>query len=66
MIFLKENMRRIRNQNGFSLRDLGELTNMDYSSLSKIERGVIKNPTIKTIDRIAEALGVSLDQLVKL
>ena len=59
-------MRRIRNQNGFSLRDLGELTNMDYSSLSKIERGVIKNPTIKTIDRIAEALGVSLDQLVKL
>jgi transcriptional regulator with XRE-family HTH domain len=33
--------------------------------LTKIESGLSKEPTIKTIANIARALGVSLDELVK-
>jgi transcriptional regulator with XRE-family HTH domain len=31
----------------------------------KVESGKIKNPTIKTIQKIAKALGISLEELLK-
>jgi len=37
---------------------------LSYSTLAKIERGAIKAPSIFTIEKIADALGVSLDQLI--
>src|SRR5690606_40579849 len=37
---------------------------LSYSTLTKIERGAIKAPSIFTIQNIAEALGVGLDELM--
>jgi hypothetical protein len=36
-----------------------------YSTLIKLESGVNKNRTVKTLPQLAGALGVSLDQLVE-
>jgi len=36
-----------------------------YNTIVKIESGENQNPTIGTIQKIAKALGVSLDDLVK-
>ena len=48
-----------RAEKGISQKELSELTGIDQSDLSKIERGVA-NPSIGTLNRIAEALGAKL------
>ena len=45
-----------RAQCGLSQTQLAELTGIDQSDLSKIERGV-SNPSVSTLERIATALG---------
>lgn len=48
-----------RARKGLSQKELSEATGIDQSDLSKIERGVA-NPSIGTLNRIAEALGAQL------
>ncbi|MBR4209162.1 MAG: helix-turn-helix domain-containing protein [Lachnospiraceae bacterium] len=48
-----------RAQKGISQKELAEATGMDQSDISKIERGVA-NPSVGTLNRIAEALGLKL------
>lgn len=48
---------------GLSQKQLAELTGIDQSDISKIERGVA-NPSINTLNRIAEALGATLTVLI--
>ena len=48
-----------RAQSGLSQKQLAELTGIDQSDLSKIERG-ISNPSVSTLERIATALGGNL------
>jgi len=48
-----------RAKSGLSQKQLAELTGIDQSDLSKIERGV-SNPSISTMERIATALGGNL------
>lgn len=44
---------------GLSQKQLAALTGIDQSDISKIERGVA-NPSVSTLERIAEALGGKL------
>lgn len=44
---------------GMSQKQLAELTGIDQSDISKIERGVA-NPSVSTLERIARALGGQL------
>ena len=48
-----------RAKQGLSQKQLAELTGIDQSDLSKIERGV-SNPSVSTMERIATALGGKL------
>ena len=45
---------------GVSQKELAASTGIDQSDISKIERGVY-NPSVKTLDRIAKALGARLE-----
>lgn len=61
-IYLKEMGKRIkaiRNERKISLRELGELCNLDYGSISRIESGQ-KDSHILTIINIANKLGVDV------
>ena len=49
---------------GLSQKELAELTGIDQSDLSKIERGVA-NPSIGTLSRIAEAMNAELMVSIK-
>ncbi len=53
-----------RQKAGLTQQSLCQKANLSYSTLAKIERGAIKSPSIFTIQSIAAALGVSLDELV--
>lgn len=61
---LAGNVRRLRLARGMSLRDLAETTGSSKALLSQIERGVA-NPTIGVLTRIADALDVTLHELVR-
>jgi transcriptional regulator with XRE-family HTH domain len=55
-------LRQLREVKGLGMREFALQADMEYSQLSKIERGVT-NPTISTIVAISEALGVPHNEL---
>lgn len=61
---LGENMKRIRLEKDMTQGDICRKLEVDRAFISNIEGGK-KNPTLSTITRIAEALGVSVDTLLK-
>ena len=50
---------------GLSQEKLARLADISNNTLIKIEQGIAKEPTITTVTKIASALGVSIDELVK-
>ena len=54
-----EEVQRVRAEAGLSQKELADLTGIDQSDISKIERGA-SNPTLGTLERIANALGGKL------
>lgn len=57
-------LRRIREQKALSLRQLEQLSGVDYSTISKLETGESRSPRLETIVRLAQALGVDLSELI--
>jgi XRE family transcriptional regulator, regulator of sulfur utilization len=58
---LGDALRRLREQQGISLRSLAERTDFSPSFLSQIENGQC-SPSIASMEKIANALGVTLGQ----
>jgi len=56
--------RTIRLKQGFSQGDVAKRMNVHRSYISSIERGV-RNPSLKVIQRIAKALEVPMEKLIK-
>jgi transcriptional regulator with XRE-family HTH domain len=52
------NLRRLRVKQGLSQEALGVDAGIDRSYVGRIERGV-ENPTVETLDKLAEALAVT-------
>jgi len=63
-VSLGKHLQAKRRAAGFTQQQLCQRANLSFSTLAKIERGAIKSPSIFTIQSIAGALGVSLDELV--
>jgi HAD superfamily hydrolase (TIGR01509 family) len=61
---LGKRLQTVRRDKGFTQQSLCHAANLSYSTLAKIERGAIKAPSIFTIQSIAAALGVGLDELM--
>jgi len=61
---LGKNMKRIRAKKNMSQGDIARALEVDRGYVSNIENGK-KNPTIATIQKLANALGVSADELLK-
>lgn len=60
-----KNLKKLRKQKGLSQDRLSKLADVSYNTIIKIESGGIQSPTIKTAQKIAKALRVSLDKLTK-
>jgi len=59
------NIKKYRNKLGISQDILSKKSNLAFHTIAKIEAGATPNPTIETVKKIADALGVSLDDLMK-
>jgi transcriptional regulator with XRE-family HTH domain len=62
-MYLK-NLVTLRKQKRWSQEKLAQEAGISYNTLIKLERNGIKNPKIETVIKLADALEVSLDELV--
>jgi len=60
-----KNIKKLRQSKELSQDRLSKLADVSYNSIIKLETGGITNPTIETLQKIAKALGVSVDDLLK-
>jgi putative hydrolase of the HAD superfamily len=61
---LGKRLQAARQDAGLTQQQLCAKANLSFSTLTKIERGAIKAPSIFTVGSIAQVLGLSLDELV--
>ena len=59
-------LQRARQAAGLTQQELCHKAKLSYSTLAKIERGAIKSPSIFTVRRIGEVLGLDLNQLLNM
>ena len=62
---IAKNIKKLRKQQGLSQDKLSKLADISHNTIIKIESEAIQSPTMDTASKIAKALGVSLDDLIK-
>ena len=62
---IAENMRKYRNKLGISQDVLSKRANLAFHTIAKIEAGSTPNPRIETVKKIADALGITLNDLIE-
>ncbi len=60
-----DKIKKIRAKKGLTQDALARKAELPYTTLTKIESGVIVRPTIQTVIKIAKGLDVSIDELIK-
>ena len=63
---LSENLRQIRNEKKLSRLDLSKKSGITVRTINYIEAGENNNPKICTLERLADALDVSITKLLDL
>lgn len=62
---IAKNIKKYRQKLGISQDRLSKMADVTYNTIIKIESGGSQNPTIDTLSKIAKALDVSVDDLIK-
>ncbi|MFH1997556.1 MAG: helix-turn-helix transcriptional regulator, partial [Patescibacteria group bacterium] len=62
---LAKNVKRLRETKGLSQEKLARLADVANNTLIKMETGENKNPTLETLKKVAKALEVSVNDLIK-
>ena len=60
-----KNIKKLRKEKGLSQDRLSRLADVSHATIIKIESGGIQSPTIDTVQKIAKALGVGVEDLLK-
>ena len=62
---LANNIKKLREAKGLSQEKLARLADVANNTLIKMESGENENPTLDTLKKVAKALDVSVDDLIK-
>jgi len=65
MSTIGKNIKKLRQDNGISQDKLSKLADISLNTVVKIELDQNPNPTLETIQKLAKALDVSLDDLIR-
>ena len=60
-----ENIKKRRTKLGLSQEDFAQKSGVKYTTLTKIETGVIKALSVAIVAKIAKVFGVSVEELLK-
>jgi len=58
-------IKKLRSTKDLTQEKLSIKADVPYTTLTKIESGVIKKPAVQTIAKIAKALDTTIDDLIK-
>jgi len=61
---ISENIKKARAKLGLTQDDLAKKADIKYTTLMKVESGTVNKPSVQTMDKIAKALGVSIEDLL--
>lgn len=61
---IARNIKKYRQEKGLSQDKLSRMADVSHATIIKIESGGIQSPTIDTVQKIAKALGVGVDNLI--
>jgi transcriptional regulator with XRE-family HTH domain len=64
-INIGENIKKRRAKQGLSQEDFAKKSGVKYTTLTKIESNVIKKPSVLVMAKIAKALGVNIEELIR-
>ena len=64
-INIGKNVKKYRGKLGLSQEDFAKKSTVKYTTLTKIESNVIKKPSVLIMAKLAKALGVSVEDLLK-
>ena len=64
MSTIGKNIKRLRQEKGISQDRLSKLADISLNTVVKMELDQSPNPTLDTIQKLAKALGVTIDNLV--
>ncbi len=62
---ISKNIKRLRAKLGMTQDDLAKKADIKYTTLMKIESGAVNKPSVQTMAKIAKALGVLIEDLIK-
>lgn len=62
---LGQKIKKLRQKLGLSQDDFARKADVPYTTLTKIETGVIRKPSVFAVSKIAKALSVSIEDLLK-
>ena len=62
---ITKNLRKLRKSKEFSQEKLARLADVANNTIIKIEAGKNQNPTLNTLEKIAKALNVPIEDLIK-
>jgi len=65
MATIDKNIKEYRNKLGLTQGDLVRKSGVKHTTLTKIEGDFVQKPSVQVIAKIAEALGVSIEELIK-
>jgi len=60
-----KNLKKIRQEKGISQDRLSKIADLSLNTVVTVESGLNPNPTIETLTKIAQALDVKVDDLIK-
>ena len=60
-----DKIKLLRNKQGLTQDELARKSDLPYTTLTKIETNVITKPSIQTVSKIAQGLGITIDSLMK-
>lgn len=61
---ISDNVKRLRKENNLTLRELAEKSGLAFGAIGNLERGVITDPHISTVIKLAKVFNISVDELV--
>ncbi len=61
---LGKKIKKLRTGLGLSQDELARKADVPYTTLTKIETGVIKKPSVYIVAKIAKALNISIEELI--
>jgi len=62
---IAKNIKKHRKEKGLSQDKLSRLADISHATIIKIESGGIQSPTIDTVQKIAKALEIGVNDLIK-